>query len=53
MESKILSVTNQNGKTVYNPTIPFEYEGKKYIGVRVDSLGSDLDSQTFFCIRTR
>ena len=48
MESKILSVTNQNGKTVYNPTVPFDYEGKKYIGVRVDSLDSDLDSQTFF-----
>jgi len=48
MESKILSFVNKKGKIVYNPTVPFEYQGKKYIGVRVESLDSELDSQTFF-----
>ena len=48
MESKILSFINQNGKSVYNSTIPFEFENKKYIGVRMESLESESDSQTFF-----
>lgn len=48
MKSKILSFTNKNSKTVYNPTVPFEFEGKKYMGVRMESLESELDSQTLF-----
>jgi len=44
----ILSFTNQNGKTAYNPTIPFEFNGKKYMGIRAESLESELDSQTLF-----
>jgi hypothetical protein len=51
MEAKILSVISQNEKIVYNPTVPFESEGKIYIGVRVESLNSELDSQTFFAYK--
>ena len=44
MESRILSFVNKSGKTVYNPTVPFKHEGRRYIGVRVESLDSELDS---------
>ena len=33
---------------MYNPTVPFEFDGKRYMGVRVESLESELDSQTLF-----
>lgn len=48
MKSRILTFTNGNGSTIYNPTIPFQFEKKKYMGVRVESFDSELDSQTFF-----
>jgi hypothetical protein len=48
MESKILSFIKQDEKIVYNPTVPFEFGGKKYIGVRVESLGSESDSRILF-----
>jgi len=48
VKSKKLSFANTNGETVYNPTIPFEHGGKKYMGVRVESLGSESDSRTCF-----
>ncbi|MFP4645961.1 MAG: DUF1861 family protein [Candidatus Woesearchaeota archaeon] len=43
-----MNFTNSDGKTVYNPTVPFELDGKKYMGVRVESLESELDSQIAF-----
>jgi hypothetical protein len=48
MNSQILKFVNNNGKTIYNPTAPFIFEGKKYMGVRVESLDSELDSEIFF-----
>ena len=48
MASKILSFAEQNGKIGYNPTIPFKIGGKKYIGIRVESLESQLDSRILF-----
>lgn len=48
MRERILSFTNLAGKTTYNPTVPFEFRRRTYIGVRVESLDSELDSRTFF-----
>ncbi len=48
MKASILNFANKNGKTVYNPTVPFEFNGKNYMGVRMESLESELDSQTSF-----
>lgn len=51
MESAILSFEGQGGKTVYNPTAPFKYNGRSYMGVRVESLESELDSKTMFAYK--
>jgi len=48
MNSKILEIVNAKGRTAYNPTIPFEDGGQTYMGVRVESLDSELDSRTYF-----
>ena len=48
MESKILQIRNVNGKTAYNPTTPFKDDGVIYMGVRVESLESELDTKTHF-----
>lgn len=51
MKSKIIPILNTRGKTAYNPTIPFEDSGRTYMGVRVESLDSELDSRTCFARR--
>jgi hypothetical protein len=48
INSIILPVINLNGKTAYNPTIPINHKGKKYLGLRVESLMKETDSQVFF-----
>ena len=48
MTSTILSFNDKTDKTIYNPTIPFVHEGRIYMGVRMESLKSELDSQTLF-----
>lgn len=53
MESKILQIRNVNGKTAYNPTTPFKDEGTICMGVRVESLDSELDSRTYFAHKLR
>ena len=53
MESKILQIRNVNGKTAYNPTTPFKDEGASYMGVRVESLDSELDTKTYFAHKLR
>jgi len=53
MKSKILQIRNTHGKTAYNPTIPFKDRGITYMGVRVESLGSELDSRICFAHRIR
>jgi len=40
-------------KTTYNPTIPFKDKGTTYMGVRVESLESELDSRTYFAHNLR
>lgn len=51
MGSKILSFKNIGNKIAYNPTIPFLYNGKEYIGVRTESFGSELDSEICFAYK--
>ncbi len=51
MEPKILSIKLQGEKTAYNPTVPFEYEGRECIGIRVESRDSELDYETLFACR--
>lgn len=53
MKSKIIPILNTRGKTAYNPTIPFEDSGRTYMGVRVESLDSELDSRTFFAYKLK
>lgn len=48
MNSQILSIKGKGNKIVYNPTVPFQHKGKEYIGLRVESLGSELDSRIMF-----
>ncbi len=48
MTSAILDFDGIANKTAYNPTVPFVHEGRRYMGVRVESLESELDSQTRF-----
>src|SRR3989338_2201591 len=48
MDSKILSIVNLQGKTAYNPTSPIEFDRKRYLGLRVESLESETDTQTLF-----
>lgn len=51
MDSQILSIKGLNKKTAYNPTIPFKHNGKEYIGLRVESLSSEIDSRIMFACR--
>jgi len=53
MKSKILKIRNVNGKTAYNPTTPFKDEEAIYMGVRVESLDSELDTKTHFAHKLR
>lgn len=53
MKSKIIPILNTRGKNAYNPTILFEDSGRTYMGVRVDSLDSELDSRTFFAYKLK
>jgi len=51
MSSKILPFRNIGDRTVYNPTIPFKYGGKEYIGIRTESFDSELDSEIRFAYK--
>ncbi len=51
MKSQSLKILNTNSKTAYNPTIPFKDKGVSYIGVRVESFDSELDSRTHFAYK--
>jgi len=51
MDSEILSFKNIENKIVYNPTIPFKHSGKKYIGVRTESVDSEFDSEIRFAYK--
>ncbi|MEK6940386.1 MAG: DUF1861 family protein [Nanoarchaeota archaeon] len=51
MKSKIVPIRNIKGKTAYNPTVPFCDSGKTYIGIRIESLDSELDSRIFFAYK--
>ncbi len=48
MYPKKITIHNTKGKTVYNPSVPFTHKGETYMAVRVESLASELDSQTYF-----
>jgi len=51
MESTILKFNNlEDGKIAYNPTIPFQHEGKEYIAVRVEPLDSE-ESEILFAYK--
>lgn len=47
-DSRILQVINLNGKTAYNPTVPIQHKGKKYLGIRVESFNSETDTKVLF-----
>ena len=53
MDSKILSIIGLNKKTAYNPTVPFKHNNKEYIGLRVESLSSELDSRIMFAFKNK
>ncbi len=53
MDSEILFFRNLNEKTAYNPTIPFEFNGKEYIGVRVEPIDKELDSEILFAYKDK
>lgn len=48
MMTKILEFKGLDGRTAYNPTVPFQRNGEEHIGVRVESLDSESDSKTVF-----
>ncbi|MBU2638343.1 MAG: DUF1861 family protein [Nanoarchaeota archaeon] len=51
MNSQILSIKIDGGKTAYNPTVPFSHNGRECIGLRVESFSSELDSRIMFACR--
>ncbi|MDD4878571.1 MAG: DUF1861 family protein [Candidatus Nanoarchaeia archaeon] len=51
MNSHILSINGMEGKTAYNPTVPFKVNNKEYIGLRVESLSSELNSRIMFACK--
>lgn len=51
MKSQILSITGTGSKTAYNPTIPFNHNGRECIGLRVESFSSELDSRVMFACK--
>ncbi len=53
MNAKILQIQGTGDKIAYNPTIPFEDRGTTCIGVRVESLDSELDSKIYFAHKLR
>ena len=53
MDSQILSIIGLNKKTAYNPTVPFKHKGKEYIGLRVESINSELDSRIMFAFKNK
>jgi len=53
MDSQILSIKGLNKKTAYNPTVPFKHNNKEYIGLRVESLSSELDSRIMFAFKNK
>ncbi|MFW5865547.1 MAG: DUF1861 family protein [Nanoarchaeota archaeon] len=50
--SEILSFNTVEGKTAYNPPMPFFEGGIRYMAVRVESLESELDSKIVFARET-
>ncbi len=53
MTSELLIIENNPEKTAYNPTTPFMHKGKTYIGIRVESIGSELDSKIKFAYQNK
>lgn len=48
MKPEILYIKNTGGKIAYNPTVPFRDKGITYMGIRVESFESELDSRIYF-----
>ncbi|MFH1064929.1 MAG: DUF1861 family protein [Nanoarchaeota archaeon] len=53
MDSQILSINGLDGKTAYNPTVPFRHKGKGHIGLRVESFSSEIDSRIMFASKIK
>ncbi|RMF54436.1 DUF1861 family protein [Candidatus Woesearchaeota archaeon] len=46
--SELLRFEGQGNKTVYNPSVPFEYQGREVIAARVEPYDSETDSRVMF-----
>lgn len=51
MGAQILPIKGLNGRTAYNPTVPFNHNGRECIGLRVESFSSELDSRIMFAYK--
>jgi hypothetical protein len=53
MVSKLLNFVNAGVNTVYNPTVPFWFNGDIWIGARAELLGEELSSKVVFAKKSK